>query len=116
MGVCARSWSRLLPCLDDLPDEAFQRIERYAVGTLQRGIDDLLRRNQSDVQGRGEHRVEQERLVGMDCIFVLAELGEAILQKIVERRAGLCRGHRVGESLVLSDRLRKLRSSEKESA
>jgi len=95
---------------DDLADKAFQRIERYAVGSLQGRVDHLLRRKQPHVQGGGEHGVEQEWLVGVDRILVLAELGEAMLQKIIERRAGLLRGHRVGERLVLSDRLGKLRS------
>jgi len=36
--------------------------------------------------------VKQERLVGLDRIFVLAKLGEALIQKIVECRAGLLRG------------------------
>ena len=83
----------ILSPADDLPHEAFRGGQRITTGVLRmslgRGLRDLEGREQLDVQGEGQARVEEPVRRGVHGVLVIAELRQTALDERVQLGQGL---------------------------
>ena len=69
---------------EDLPDKPFYAFDRqpFRRVTVEDGCDDLVRRQQAEIQGRAQRTMEYGCRSPADGVFVGPELRQALVEKI----------------------------------
>ena len=73
-----------LPPTYDLTDESFEGVEWNMILLSERGIDDFLRREQSDVQHRSQDGVMDESMLGGDRVLVDSKLLKTFTDECIQ--------------------------------
>lgn len=83
--LCVDQPNELAPA-NDLPNEAFQRVERYGVLCRmgQSSIYHLLRSEQTCIEHGGEYRMEECGVAGSYSVFVHAKMQKTLMQELLQ--------------------------------
>ena len=91
--------AHVLPPADELAHEALERGQRDVVRAFEGQLEHPCRRDEPDVEGRGEQGVEDVRVLAGDGVLVGAELVEPLVEERGERGLGLLGGDRPPEGV-----------------